>query len=382
MKETEAIKQHNTVDADRRRVVKTGAALSAASMLPLAMTVSTSQASHVNDELSTQIEHTHSKEGRETMSINTVRYKYENDIHWGVVKGDNIIPVPGQYATTGDFINAVSVADLKMIEGSTIALKDVMILSPITQNQRFVCQGANYRRHMIESGMNPEDKNFNMIFTKSSSSMAPHNTDIVRPSVSKLLDYEVELGVVLKAPITGAVTINSSNLHEYVAGVVIVNDITARDVQIPQMQFYKGKSFRTFGPIGPFLCLMDKQDLHYMDKLQLTLKVNGEVRQNDSSGDMVYRPADTLTELSSVHDFDAGDLLATGTPAGCALTVPSPAKQKLAAMIPEAIKWKLFLKMQGESTQYLQPGDSIETTIRSSDGVIDLGKQSNAVVQG
>ncbi len=316
------------------------------------------------------------------MSINTARFEHNGDIQWGVVKGDRLIPVPGNYPTTGEFISSVTVAGLRNLQGEGIPLSTVKILSPVTQNQRFVCQGANYRKHMIESGMNPDDKKFNMIFTKATSCMSPADTDIIRPPVCNFLDYEVELGIVLKKDITGAVEINDSNLHEYVAGITIVNDVSARDVQVPQMQFYKGKSFRTFGPIGPFLCLLDKEDMHYIDEMQLTLKVNGEVRQDENTSDLVFRPGETLTELSGVHDFAPGDLLATGTPAGCALSAPSPAKQKLGALLPEATKWKIFLKIQAKRTQYLQPGDRIETAIRSSDGAVDLGVQRNTVVQG
>nr|WP_275937478.1 fumarylacetoacetate hydrolase family protein [Pseudomonas aeruginosa] len=81
------------------------------------------------------------------------------------------------------------------------------------------------------------------------------------------------------------------------------------------MQFYKGKSFRTFGPVGPYLCLFEAKDIGYLQKLQLRLTVNGQTRQNDSTANLVYGPAETLTELSGVHDFAPGDLIATGTPA-------------------------------------------------------------------
>ncbi|MCG8670613.1 MAG: fumarylacetoacetate hydrolase family protein [Pseudomonadales bacterium] len=316
------------------------------------------------------------------MSVNTVRFEHNGKTQWGVVRDDQVIVIPGEYLTTGEFVAAFSAADLKDIKGEAVPLNGIKILSPITTNQRFVCQGANYRKHMEESGMDPDEKNFNMIFTKASSCLSPYNTEVIRPSSCELLDYEVELGIVLKKPITGPLKLSEGNLHEYVAGALIVNDVSARDIQVPQMQFYKGKSFRTFGPAGPFLCLLDKQDMHYLDNLQLTLKVNGEVRQSNNTRDMVYRPAETLTELSQVHDFAVGDLLATGTPAGCALSVPSPAKQKLAALLPESVKWKMFIKMQKQRTQYLQPGDEIETTIKSPDGFIDLGVQRNKIIQG
>ena len=88
----------------------------------------------------------------------------------------------------------------------------------------------------------------------------------------------------------------------------------------------------------------------------------------------------TLSELAGVQDFAPGDLLSTGTPAGCALSLPSPRKQKIAALLPEAKKWELFLKAQAKRLQYLRPGQVVEASIRSTDGVIDLGTQRNVVV--
>ena len=201
---------------------------------------------------------------------------------------------------------------------------DIELLSPVTLNQQFLCQGANYRQHMIESGMDPDAKTFNMVFTKAQSCIAPANTDVVRPARVRFLDYEIELGLVLKRDVAAAQQVTDANLHEFVAGAVIVNDYSARDVQIPEMQFYKGKSFRTFGPVGPYLCLLEPGDFGKLRALQLTLTVNGKVRQKDSVANLVFGPAETLTELSGVQDLHVGDLLSTGTPAGCALSVPSP----------------------------------------------------------
>ena len=94
----------------------------------------------------------------------------------------------------------------------------------------------------------------------------------------------------------------------------------------------------------------------------------------------MYGPAETLTELSGVQDFDAGDLLATGTPAGCALSVPSPAKQRLAALAAREDEVEAFLKVQAKRTQYLKPGDMVEARIRSRGRRIDLGVQRNRIV--
>lgn len=298
-----------------------------------------------------------------------------------IIRQGLITAIPGMFETTGDFIRQISTNELAQLEGQELAENDVKLLSPITRNQQFVCQGANYRQHMIESGMDPDAKTFNMIFRKASSCIVPADSDLIKPNNVSFLDYEIELGLVMKREVNAPVTVTDNNLHEFIAGVVIVNDYSARDVQIPQMQFYKGKSFRTFGPVGPYLCLLCPRSILYLKELQLLLTVNGEVRQNDSTANLVYGPAETLTELSAVQDFSAGDLLATGTPAGCALAIPSPTKQRIAALLPEAITWKIFRKVQAKRSQYLKAGDLVEARIRSADGFIDLGKQQNRVVE-
>lgn len=314
------------------------------------------------------------------MSLNVVRFQHQDRTRWGVVRSDQITPIPGTFATTGDLVRGHALKDLAALAGPKLRLGEVQLLSPVTENQQFVCQGANYRQHMIESGLDPDVKTYNMIFTKAPSCICPADSDVVKPANVQFLDYEIELGLVLRKAITGRVQVTDANLHEYVAGAVIVNDYSARDIQIPQMQFYKGKSFRTFGPVGPWLTLLDASDIAGLKHLELRLTVNGEVRQNDSTGNLVYGPAETLTELSRVQDFEAGDLLATGTPAGCALAVPSPARQRLGALLPEKKKWQIFFKIQSKRTQYLKPGDIVEASIRSADRSIDLGVQRNRVV--
>jgi len=314
------------------------------------------------------------------MATHVVRFIYQHKIQWGVIRQQRITVIPGQFASTGDFIRANTDSSLMELQGDELSLDQITLLSPVTRDQQFVCQGANYRQHMIESGMDPDVKHFNMIFTKATSCIVAADSDLIKPRHVRFLDYEIELGLVLKQEIKEKAQVTDSNLHEFVAGVVIVNDYSARDVQIPQMQFYKGKSYRTFGPVGPYLCLLSPNEMKYLKTLQLRLTVNEEVRQNDNTANLVFGPAETLSELSGLQDFAAGDLIATGTPSGCALTVPSPAKQRLGALLPDAMKWKIFLKAQAARTQYLKIGDVVEASIRSGDGVIDLGLQRNHVV--
>ncbi|HLZ67756.1 MAG TPA: fumarylacetoacetate hydrolase family protein [Aliidongia sp.] len=313
------------------------------------------------------------------MSVNVLHFRHQGRAQWGVVRDKLITPIPGVFETTADFIRA-NRAETLVAVGPVINEAEVELLSPITQNQQFLCQGANYRQHMIESGMNPDAKRFNMIFTKAPGCMAPANSDLVRPQRVRFLDYEIELGLVLKRDVVSRQTVTNANLHEFIAGAVIVNDYSARDIQIPEMQFYKGKSFRTFGPVGPYLCLLESGDIPRLRQLDLTLTVNGAVRQKDSTANLVYGPAETLSELSDVQNLYAGDLLSTGTPSGCALSIPSPAKQRIAALLPEAAKWKMFMKVQAGRSQYLRAGDIVEARIASADGSIDLGMQRNRVV--
>jgi len=314
------------------------------------------------------------------MPLNIARFEYQNKTLWGVVRDDALLPIPGEYPTTGDLIRQTRLGELKTLAGETVPLSAVKLLSPVTRNQQFVCQGANYRQHMIESGVDPDAKHFNMIFTKASSCIVAADSPVIKPRHVRFLDYEIELGLVIRCDITGPIAVNESNLRDFVAALVIVNDYSARDVQVPQMQFYKGKSYRSFGPVGPWLCLLEPGDMKYLKDLQLRLTVDGEVRQDDSTANLVYGPVETLSELAGVQDFAPGDLLATGTPAGCALSIPSPRKQRFAALLPEAKKWELFLKAQAKRPQYLRPGQVVEASIRSADGTIDLGSQRNVVV--
>ncbi len=315
------------------------------------------------------------------MPLNVLHYSHEGRPQWGVVRDGLITLIPGVFETTRAFLEANSIEALSRLSGPTLKEADVDLLSPVTQNQQFLCQGANYRQHMIESGMDPDAKTFNMIFTKAQSCIAPANVDVVRPARVRFLDYEIELGLVLKRDVTSSQKVTDANLHEFVVGAVIVNDYSARDVQIPEMQFYKGKSFRTFGPIGPYLCLLAPGDFRRLSDLQLALTVNGKIRQKDSVANLVYAPAETLTELSSVQDLHVGDLLSTGTPAGCALSVPSPGRQRIAALLPDAAKWKMFMKIQASREQYLKGGDVVESRIATPDCAIDLGVQRNRIVE-
>lgn len=315
------------------------------------------------------------------MAVNVVRYRQAGKIGWGVVVAGGVVPIPGEYETTGDFVrDGVGRARELAAAAPAVALADVELLSPVTSNQQFVCQAVNYFDHMAESGIDPADQPFNIFFRKASSCLAPPHADVVRPAHVQLLDYEVELGLVIAREIRGPLDVTPATLHEVVAGLVVTNDVSARDIQLPQTQFYKGKSYRTFGPTGPYLTLVDAADLARFEQLRLRLWVNDELRQNGLTAGMVYKPAATLTELSALQDLDPGDLVATGTPGGCALRAPHWMVMFISSLLPPRVRWANFLKMASQNPRFLKPGDRMRASIATDDGALDLGTQENRIV--
>lgn len=317
------------------------------------------------------------------MATQVLRFMEPNggQAQWGVVKGDSIAPLQGSYPSTRDLLlhGQEDIGNAREAK-ATLALPSVQILSPITSQQQFLCQGINYESHVRESGMDLRQLPFNTLFTKAPSSLCGAHDAIVRPSHVRLLDYEIELGIVLGRDVLGPQVVHENALHEYLCGVTIINDISARDIQLPQTQFYKGKSFRTFGPAGPFLVLLNAAEWRRWPELHMKLAVNGTVRQDAMCGEMIHKPAATLTEFSGLHDLQAGDVIATGTPAGCAARAPSKLVSWIAKhFLSDQAKWQAFIRGGQKNPAYLQPGDELRLSIRTDDGVIDLGEQVNKV---
>jgi 2-keto-4-pentenoate hydratase/2-oxohepta-3-ene-1,7-dioic acid hydratase in catechol pathway len=224
------------------------------------------------------------------------------------------------------------------------------------------------------------EKLFNMFFTKSDASVASARDRVTRPKHVSLLDYEIELALVFRRAIDKPVAVTPETLKDYVFAVAIANDLSARDVQLPQTQFFKGKSYRGFCPLGPWLTVLEDDEFDRLDNLELELAVNGAVRQRDSTRNLVFKPAETISELSTFANVAPGDVLLTGTPSGCALRVPPAPVRRIVQLLPEGQFWKLFLKSQSRRPQYLRPGDSISARIFSTDGRLDLGEQRTEVL--
>jgi 2-keto-4-pentenoate hydratase/2-oxohepta-3-ene-1,7-dioic acid hydratase in catechol pathway len=315
------------------------------------------------------------------MSRTVIRYSNNGSPQWGVQFGQVIAPLGADVASTGELLTRHWEQIWSASQAQTSVRRDtVRLLAPVTTKQQFICQGVNYRSHVEESGLRVADIPFNTIFTKAPSCITAADAPVIRPPQVHLLDYEIELGLVLRRDVPAGTHIHTDDLSQWLAGVTIVNDLSARDVQLPQGQFYKGKSFRGFGPVGPALVLLTSEEWRRWPELHMRLAVNGQTRQDAYCGEMIHQPAATLTELASVHDLNAGDLIATGTPAGCAMRAPG----KLIMFImrhfmSDATKWGLFIQKGRRNPAYLRPGDRISASIRTDDGAIDLGEQTTVI---
>jgi 2,4-didehydro-3-deoxy-L-rhamnonate hydrolase len=315
------------------------------------------------------------------MPLTLIRYTIDNTLDWGVQFGPAIAPLQVGDASTGELLSRHWDRLWAITPGEATLPRDrVHLLAPVTPRQQFICQGVNYRSHVEESGLRLADHPFNTIFTKAPSSITAADAPVARPRHVQLLDYEIELGLVMRRDLPAGSKVGHDDLGDWLAGVTIVNDLSARDIQLPQGQFYKGKSYRGFGPVGPTLVLLTPEEWGRWPELHMRLSVNGQPRQDAYCREMIHAPADTLTELASVHDLHAGDLIATGTPAGCAARSPGKLTMFLLRhMVSESTKWRLFVRRGRSNPAYLRPGDRLNLSIRTDDGEIDLGEQTTVI---
>jgi 2-keto-4-pentenoate hydratase/2-oxohepta-3-ene-1,7-dioic acid hydratase in catechol pathway len=298
---------------------------------------------------------------------------------WWVQTATGAAKIITSAATTRELLADREAIDAAAHSTDTVPVDTLELLSPVTKPCRVVAQMTNFASHVKDAGMDPASIPLTF-FRKSSASISGPFDDIVKPGHVKFLDYEVEIGLVVGQDIPVGTTISESKLSDYIAGLVVTNDVSARDIQLPQTQFYEAKSYPTFTPVGPALVLLDADELKRFSDLRLQLRVNGELRQSMVVGDdMIYRPVQALESLARFQDLAAGDLIMTGTPAGTALSAPAKPIEVIGSLLPPAVKWKAFFNRQAKNTKYLKHGDVVELGVATDDGAIDLGLQRTAV---
>ena len=282
-------------------------------------------------------------------------------------------------ATTSGLLADQERIEAAMGSRTTVDPATLDLVSPVTAPCRVVAQMTNFASHVKDSGLDPDTIPLTF-FRKTSGSLSGPFDDVIRPGHVTCLDYEVEIGLVVGRDLAVGTRVTEANWTSFVGGLVVTNDVSARDVQLPKTQFYESKSYPTFTPVGPCLVLLDEDELERFGDLRLRLWVNGELRQDAAvEDDMIYSPLEALQALSRFQRLDRGDLLLTGTPEGTALSAPPKPAEIIAAFLPPALKWKLFFQRQAQNPKYLRHGDIVEVAIGTGDGAIDLGRQRTVV---
>ncbi|OBI68278.1 fumarylacetoacetate hydrolase family protein [Mycobacterium sp. E796] len=313
------------------------------------------------------------------MTISVLHTASESGNAWWLKTPDGAVKIDTAATTTGALLADRAAIAAAATGGEPVALDSLALVSPVTRPCRVIAQMTNFASHVKDAGMDPASIPLTF-FRKASASITGPFDEIVKPPHVRLLDYEVEIGLVIGREVPIGTTISEDNLAEFIAGLVVTNDVSARDIQLPQTQFYEAKSYPTFTPVGPELVLLTADELNRFGDLRLRLSVNGQERQNALvEGDMLYRPLEALQSLTQFQELAPGDLVLTGTPVGTALSAPPKPVQIISNLLPPAVKWKMFFKGQAGNRNYLNDGDVVEASVATDDGAIDLGAQRNEV---
>ncbi len=255
------------------------------------------------------------------------RLLYENTETYGIVKGNRVatkdeityktgVPIP---QSIKDFLFDGWFDEVKEHLDNMPYSEDISkfkLLSPIPNPNKIICLAFNYTDHAEEQGLKaPEDP---AIVIKPRTALNSTNSDIVCPDFVTQLDYEVELALIIGK---NCKNISEKEAKEVIFGYMVFNDVSARDIQLKDKQFTRGKSFDSFAPCGPWITTAD--EIENPQNLKLTTKVNGEIRQNSSTNKMFIKIPEIVSKISKVMTLEKGDVISTGTPAGVMLNKPN-----------------------------------------------------------
>ena len=222
-----------------------------------------------------------------------VRFAVDNKVKYGIIRGESVQVIedkPYRYLKLAD---------------RYYWLDEVKLLSPCTPS-KIVALGLNYHNHAKE--LNTQLPDAPLIFLKPSTAVIGHEDNIVYPASSARVDYEGELGVVIKKPVW---RVSVDDALDYVLGYTCFNDVTARDLQRQDTQWTRAKSFDTFAAVGP--CIETELD---PGNVVVETYLNGELKQRGNTSDLIYTVPELINFISHVMSLLPGDIIATGTPAG------------------------------------------------------------------
>ena len=243
--------------------------------------------------------------------------------------------------TTGELLATPERLDTASSSKETVDEATLDLLSPVTTPCRVVAQMTNFASHVEDAGLDPETIPLTF-FRKTSGSISGPFDDIIRPEHVGYLDYEVEIGLVIGRELPVGMQVTEENWTSFVAGLVVTNDVSARDVQFSDKQWIRGKAADTFCPLGPVVVTTD--EIPDPQQLAIGCRVNGETRQASHTREMIFSVAHIIAFISRAITLEPGDVILTGTPDG--------------------------VGQYREPKVFLQPGDRVEVSLGDL-GVLD-----------
>ncbi len=263
------------------------------------------------------------------------RFQHANGVHLGLVDTERgtirtLADEPGSFDPMIAVIEAHDAGRAPVATEHEIPLAEVRLLHPIARpGKNVICVGKNYREHAEEFSRSGFDSSAGreaqavpdapIVFSKAPCALAGARDDIVVPAaLSGSVDYEGELGVVIGRR---GRAITAANAYDHIFGYAVINDVTVRDLQSRHKQWLLGKSLDTFCPMGPWLVTGDELD---PEDLELSCWVNDELRQQANTRDLIFDIPTIIETVSMSMTLEAGDIIATGTPAGVGIGYDPP----------------------------------------------------------
>ncbi|MCD1634722.1 fumarylacetoacetate hydrolase family protein [Martelella mediterranea] len=237
----------------------------------------------------------------------------EGTASYGVVEGDTIrdagAGLRAKYPDLKAVIAADAIGELRSADGESLATDSVSFIPTIQNPDKIICIGLNYLGHIKETGRDRPE--YPSIFTRYPSTVVGHDQPMIRPKASDKFDYEGEFAVVIGKR---GRAIAKDKAFDHVAGYTGFNDGSIRDYQRHTTQFWGGKNFDRSGSMGPWIVTPD--ELGDVDSQTLVTRLNGEVMQETSIGDLAFKVPDLIAYVSTITELLPGDIIATGTPSG------------------------------------------------------------------
>ncbi len=246
-----------------------------------------------------------------------VSYRGERGDRAGILVGEEIADawdaLGGDGSTLRDLLASGRLEALEATPAADLPLTDVQLLPPVPDPDKIVCIGLNYRAHAAEAGIDPPERP--TFFAKFRNALASPGAAVSLPGASSKVDFEAEVAFVVGRRCSA---VSESEAAECIAGYMLLNDLSARDLQFATPQWMPGKVFDGAAPCGPALVTTD--EALAAGPISFSLTLNGELMQDASTDDLIFGPAQLIVELSRLMTLEPGDVVATGTPSGVGST--------------------------------------------------------------